>query len=162
MGITFLVHFIYGIFVQWINWRARPIGYKMVTNAKGASRKSIGSTTMIYTGIIIITFLVLHLRDLKYGEIIMYTNANGDVIRDLYVLTIQFFTNLWNVLLYVAVMILIGFHLSHGVWSAFQSLGANAPRFIHFMQIVGYLYAVVIAGGFIFIPVFIYLTGGAQ
>lgn len=162
MGVTFLIHFIYGIIVQWNNWRARPIGYKMVTNAKGASRKSIGSTTMIYTGIVIIAFLVLHLRDLKYGEIIMYTTAGGETIRDLYTLTIQFFSNLWNVLLYVAVMILIGFHLSHGVWSAFQSLGANGPRFIRAMQIIGYLYAFVIAAGFIYIPVFIYLTGGAK
>ena len=162
MGVTFLVHLIYGIIVQWNNWRARPISYKKVTNAKGASRKTIASSTMIYTGIIIVAFLVVHLRDLKFGEVIMYTTASGAEIRDLYTITIQFFTNLWNVLLYIAVMVLIGLHLSHGVWSAFQSLGANGPRFIRCMQILGYLYAVVIAGGFILIPAVIYLTGGAQ
>lgn len=162
LGATFVIHFIYGIIVQWQNWMARPIGYKKVTNAKGASRKSIGSTTMIYTGIIVIAFLILHLRDLKFGEIIMYTTASGAHIRDLHTLTIQFFSNIWNVSLYVAVMILIGFHLSHGIWSAFQSIGINAPRFIRFMQLFGYAFAVIIAGGFIYIPVFIYLTGGAQ
>jgi succinate dehydrogenase / fumarate reductase cytochrome b subunit len=162
MGVTFLIHLIYGIIVQWNNWRARPVSYKMVTNAKGASRKTIASSTMIYSGIIIVAFLVLHLRDLKFGEIIMYTTASGAEIRDLYTITIQFFQNTWNVVLYIAVMVLIGFHLSHGVWSAFQSLGANGPRFIRFMQVIGYLYAFVIAGGFILIPAFIYITGGAQ
>jgi len=161
-GAFFLIHLIYGVIVQWQNWRARPIGYKMVTNAKGASRKSIGSSTMIYTGVILLIFLVLHLRDLKYGEIIMYTTADGAHIRDLYVLVIAFFSKIWNVLFYTAVMILIGFHLSHGVWSAFQSIGFNAPRFIRIMQIAGYAFAIIIAAGFIYIPVFIYLTGGAQ
>jgi len=161
-GTFFLIHLIYGIIVQWQNWMARPIGYKMVTNAKGASRKSIGSTTMIYTGVILLIFLILHLRDLKYGEIIMYTTADGAYLRDLYALVLVFFSKIWNVVFYVAVMILIGFHLSHGVWSAFQSIGFNAPRFIRFMQIVGYAFAVIIAAGFIYIPVFIYLTGGTQ
>lgn len=162
LGATFLIHLIYGVIVQIQNWKARPIGYKMVTGAKGTSKKTIASTTMIYTGIIVFIFLVLHLRDLKFGEVIMYTTADGAYIRDLYTLTIRFFSSTLNVIFYVAVMILIAFHLSHGVWSAFQSLGANAPRFIRFMQAVAYLYAFVIGAGFILIPVFIYLTGGAQ
>jgi len=161
-GAFFLIHFLYGIVVTWGNWKARPIGYKMVTNAKGASKKSFGSTTMIYSGVLLLIFLVIHLLNFKYGEEIMYVTKDGATIRDLYATVVQFFSNIWNVIFYVAVIAFFGFHLSHGAWSAFQSIGVNAPRFIRFMQILAPILAIIIAFGFIYIPIFIYLTGGAQ
>ncbi len=160
LALIFIVHFVYGIIVTLDNWRARPIGYNMVTNAGHTSKKTIFSTTMIYTGLLILIFVVIHLRDLKYGEIITYT-VDGREIRDLYALTVQFFGNIWNVLFYEVIMVLIGFHLAHGVWSAFQSLGINGPRFIKIIMVLGYIYAAVISIGFFIIPLWVYFTGGA-
>lgn len=161
LALFFIIHFVYGIIVTLDNWRARPIGYKMVTNAGHTSKKTIFSTTMIYTGLLILIFVIIHLRDLKYGEIIMYTTKDGAYIRDLYALTVQFFGNIWNVLFYELIMILLGFHLAHGVWSAFQSLGINGPRFIKIIIIFGYIYAAFISIGFFVIPLWVYFTGGA-
>lgn len=142
---------------------ARPARYKVVTNAKHTSRKSWGSVTMIYTGAIIITFTILHLFHFKYGEVVMYTTADGQYIRDLYALVYQFFGNIWNTIFYIVVMVLLGFHLSHGVWSAFQSLGINGKRFTPAIYGLGTIFAVVLAAGFILLPVWIYyLTGGTQ
>ena len=158
----FIIHFIYAIIVQINNWLARPQRYAVVTGAKHTSRKTFGSSTMIYTGIIIIIFLVWHLLHFKFGEIIMYTTADGRVIRDLYAVVYQFFGNPVNVVLYVLIMALLGFHLSHGFWSAFQSLGLYGKRFTPLVYGAGSLFAVVMAIGFIVLPLYIFVgTGGA-
>lgn len=162
LAAVFLVHFTYAVIIQVNNWRARPKRYAVVTNAKHTSKKSYGSSTMIYTGIIVITFLVWHLWHFKYGELVMYTTADGQVIRDLYIIVYQFYANIVNVVLYIIVMALLGFHLSHGFWSAFQSLGLSGKRFTPFVYGLGTLFAFVMAIGFIFLPVVIfYWTGGA-
>lgn len=161
-GLIFLIHLLYGIVVTWGNWKARPIGYKMVTNAKGASKKGFSSTTMIYSGVLLLIFFVIHLLNFKYGEEIMYITKDGAQIRDLYMTVVHFFTNIWNVVFYVVVIAFFGFHLNHGIWSAFQSIGINAPRFIRFMQVFGSAFAFIITIAFIYIPIFIYITGGAQ
>jgi len=162
LGLLFVGHLIYGIIVQLGNWAARPVGYKMVRNAGGASKKTIASTTMIYTGLLILIFVIIHLLNFKYGEEIMYTTKDGQYIRDMYATVVFFFGNIWNVVFYEVIMILLGLHLSHGVWSAFQSLGVNDPRFMKFINAFGYFFAVVIAAGFFIIPIWIYMTGGAQ
>ena len=159
----FLIHFVYAIIVTLENWRARPQSYKVVTDAKHTSKKSWGSKTMIWTGLVIIVFLVWHLLHFKFGEMIMYTTADGRVIRDLYVVVYQFFGNIINVILYILVMALMGFHLSHGFWSAFQSLGLNGKRFTPFIYGLATLFALVMAAGFIVLPIWIFIiTGGAQ
>jgi len=60
-------------------------------------------------------------------------------------------------------MALLGFHLSHGFWSAFQSLGLNGKRFTPFVYGVAGVFALLMAVGFIVLPVWIFIiTGGAQ
>ncbi len=97
----------------------------------------------------------------------MYTTGNGQYIRDLFETVYRFFGNIVNVIFYVVVMILLGYHLSHGFWSAFQSLGLNGKRFTMITRIIGYIFAVIMAIGFVFIPVFVHLDvynilGGTQ
>lgn len=163
LAVVFLIHIIYAIFVQIGNWRARPSGYSVVTWAKGTSKKSLGSITMIYTGIVVFIFLFLHLLHFKFGPVIWYTPAGADApIRDLYQVVYDFFGNIWNVVFYIAVMALLGFHLSHGAWSACQSLGLNGKRFTPFVYGLGTIFAIAMAVGFIFLPVWIFAnTGGA-
>ena len=163
LAAVFLIHFIYALIVTFDNWKARPRGYKVTKNAGHTSKKSIASTTMIYTGVVVIVFLVWHLLHFKYGEIMITTTADGKVVRDLYTLVYQFYGNIINVGLYVLVMIMLGFHLSHGFWSAFQSLGLNGKRFTPVIYGVGSLFAVLMAIGFIFLPVWIFvITGGVS
>jgi len=163
LAAVFLIHFIYALIVTFDNWKARPRGYKVTKNAGHTSKKSIASTTMIYTGVVVIVFLVWHLLHFKYGEIMITTTADGKVVRDLYTLVYQFYGNIINVGLYVLVMIMLGFHLSHGFWSAFQSLGLNGKRFTPVIYGAGSLFAVLMAIGFIFLPVWIFvITGGVS
>jgi succinate dehydrogenase / fumarate reductase cytochrome b subunit len=55
-------------------------------------------------------------------------------------------------------MVLIGFHLRHGISSAFQSLGVNHPVYTKRLTVIGTVIAILIAGGFAIIPVWVYLT----
>lgn len=161
LAAIFLIHFVYAIIVQIGNWRARPKRYSQSTNAKYTSKKSFASVSMIYTGLLIIVFTILHLLHFKYGAMIMYTTNDGQYIRDLYTLVYQFFGNIWNVVFYVTVMIFLGFHVSHGVWSAFQSLGISGAQFTRFTQRLGYVFAFIMGFGFLILPVYIYfVTGG--
>jgi succinate dehydrogenase / fumarate reductase cytochrome b subunit len=163
LAAIFLVHFIYAILVTIDNWKARPEKYAMVKNAKHTSKKSFASRTMIYTGIVLIVFLIWHLLHFKFGEMIIYSTADGMVIRDLYIVVYQFYGSMVNVILYIVVMVLLGFHLSHGFWSAFQSLGLSGKLFTPLVYGVAGVFALLMAAGFIVLPVWIFIsTGGVQ
>lgn len=162
LAAIFLVHFIYAVWVKLGGYFARPVKYAVVTNAKGASKKSFGSVTMIWTGLLIIIFTIFHLFHFKFGDIFMYTTADGQYMRDLYATVYAFFGNIWNVIIYVIIMVALGFHVSHGFWSAFQSLGLTGPRFTPFAYGLGTVFAFVMAIGFIAFPVIVFFkVGGA-
>jgi len=158
----FIIHIIYGIIVQINNWRSRPSRYKKVADQKGTSRKTLGSVSMIYSGIVLAIFLVVHINQFKFTELQMYTPQGYDhQIGDLYAVVYSYFSNFWNVVFYISAMVLLGFHLSHGFWSAFQSLGLYGKRFTPLAYGVGSAFAVVMALGFLFLPVWIFMiTGG--
>ena len=80
---------------------------------------------MIWTGLVILVFVVIHLAQFKFGALYQI----GDPpIRDLYRTEVEVFSSPFWVGAYVVCMVLVGFHLRHGIASAFQSLGADHPR----------------------------------
>jgi succinate dehydrogenase / fumarate reductase cytochrome b subunit len=157
LAAIFLIHFYYGIAITLANRRARGSDkYDKVTGAGHTSRKSFASKTMIFTGIILMVFLIKHLNDLKFGSVYM-TTIDGEEVRDLYKTTVEFFKNIWNVGFYSIVMILLGFHLSHGFWSAFQSIGIDGKKFTPAMVSVAAVFGIAMAVGFLFIPIYLYI-----
>jgi succinate dehydrogenase / fumarate reductase cytochrome b subunit len=135
---------------------ARPVGYARKEWADGPSRKSWASTTMIFTGIITFAFVILHLRAFKFGA--WYPAEGG--IRDLYRLQLEIFSSPAYVAFYMVSMVIIGFHLWHGVASAAQSLGIDHPRYTPKILWIGRALAVLIAGGFFILPLYTYVMGG--
>jgi succinate dehydrogenase / fumarate reductase, cytochrome b subunit len=135
---------------------ARPVAYARKEWAGGPSRKSWASTTMIFSGIITFAFVVLHLRAFKFGA---WYEAQGGV-RDLYRLQTEIFSNPGYVAFYCLAIVLIGFHLWHGVSSAAQSLGVDHPKYTPKILWTGRALAVLIAGGFFILPIYTYLQGG--
>ena len=136
---------------------ARPIPYarREWTGAPN-SRKTWASASMIFTGILVFAFVILHLRAFKFGA--WYEAESG--IRDLYRLQLEIFSNPFYVAFYMFSMVVIGFHLWHGVASAAQSLGVDHPRYTPRILWIGRLLAVLIAGGFFILPLYTYLLGG--
>jgi len=162
--LVFLFHIVTGLTVAWDRLRARPARYVKMANAGGASHKTIASRSMIVTGLIILVFLVLHIWMFKFGPGVdagYTTSVDGETSRDLYRLVVEWFQIGPVTAAYVLVMLLLGTHLRHGFWSAFQSLGANNPKYMPFIYGFGSVFAVVMAIGFLVIPVIIYLSGDA-
>ena len=163
LALFFIIHIVMGVTVWLDKRRARPNAYQKKKDAGGSSRMTISSKTMIYTGLIMFVFLVVHLKTIKYGSGIeagYVTIIDGEQVRDLYRLVIEQFSQTWYMLFYVGSMILLGYHLRHGFWSAFQSLGVNNPRCMPYLYGIGVLTAIVLVIGFIVLPVWIYLKGG--
>lgn len=134
---------------------ARPEGYTTKAWAGGASRKSWASTTMALSGLFLLAFLVVHIATFKFGP--YYASAEAGV-RDLQRLVVEIFQNPAYVAFYVVAMGIIGLHLLHGVSSAFQSLGwMTTGRSTSRLLNLGLGLAVLIAGGFALIPVWVYL-----
>lgn len=157
--ISLLLHFLYAIKVTLENRKARPDKYEVHRSAKGVSKRGISTASMIYTGLLLFIFLIIHINNFKYGT--FYTTMiDGKEVRDLYKTVYEYYSSPLNVFYYVAMMILLGTHLSHGFWSAFQSLGISGKRFTPFIYSAGTVVAVILAIGFVFIPVYIYYIGG--
>lgn len=135
---------------------ARPVAYVRKELAGGPSRKGIASTTMILSGIVTFAFVILHLRAFKFGA--WYESSDG--IRDVYRLQLEIFSNPLYVVWYMFAMVVIGFHLWHGISSAAQSLGIDHPRYTPKILWIGRALAVLIAGGFFVLPLYTYLRAG--
>jgi len=136
------------------NTAARPARYAVKKPAGHTSRKTLSSSTMILSGVTIFVFLVLHLKTFKFGA---WYDAAEPGVRDIYRLTIEVFQRPGYVIWYVIAMVLVGMHLRHGITSALQSLGAIPAGMTRRVLTAGAIIAAIIAGGFAFIPVWVYL-----
>lgn len=159
LAFFFLYHAILGISIWRQRKKARPEGYDTYRTKGGPSHQSLASRSMIISGLVILVFLVLHIWHFKFGPTDM-TMVDGTEMRDLRALVIAEFTNPLVAFGYIAVLSLAILHLAHGAWSAFTSLGMKHGETSKKVQIGAYIFAIVLMLGFIFIPLYIFLTGG--
>jgi succinate dehydrogenase / fumarate reductase cytochrome b subunit len=158
LALLFLTHIFMAIRLLIENKRARgPQAYYMYK--KSGRGGTFASSSMPYTGFITLVFLVFHICGLKFGTHYT-TNVHGVEMRDIYRTTIEYFQNPINVIGYVITMVSLGYHTSHGFWSAFQSLGFNHPKYMPKIQCASKLFGIVIALGFSFLAIFCYVQGG--
>lgn len=152
--LVFLVH-IYKTVTMYVgNQAARPVGYVQKKYAGRPSRKSLASSTMIVSGLWLFVFLLVHVKTFRFSPNTPWP-AGG---RDLYRLEVNTFSNPLMVVFYMLSMIVIGSHLWHGISSGFQSLGADHPKVTPKLLVAGKVIAVLIAGAFIVIAAWVYLT----
>jgi succinate dehydrogenase / fumarate reductase cytochrome b subunit len=156
--LVFLIHVFKTIKMFLDNQRARPVRYVRKRYAGPPSRKTFASSTMIFSGLWLLIFIVVHVRAFRYGT--EYAWPGGG--RDLYRLEMENLNSPWTAAFYVLSMIVVGSHLWHGASSAFQSLGVGGGRSAPRLLIAGRLVAVLIAGAFIAIAVWACLTRGAR
>lgn len=133
-------------------WRravaARPIKYQMKKN----KHSSLSSRTMRYGGVAILLFVIWHLLEFTIIKI----NINGDQTNNPYVLLVQTFQVWWMTVIYLLAMLALAFHLHHGTWSAAETLGwTGTARARRNAKALGWVVAVVIAGGFSLVPFFV-------
>jgi len=153
----FIIHVYKTVLMWWDNRKARPQRYYAKEWAGYTSRKSLASSTMIYTGLVTLIFIVLHVKMFKYGDIPLVGPSREE---DLYTVVIRTFHDPLWVAFYELCLVLLGFHLWHGFASAFESLGIHYSGTNARVVRLGKVLAIIIAGGFFFIPIWVYFLGG--
>ena len=153
--LVFLIHIYKTVRMFVDNQRTRPVGYARKKWTGPPSRKTLASSTMIFSGLWLVAFLIVHVKAFRYGVEHEWP-AGG---RDLYRLEMENFTSPLMVGFYVISMVAVGSHLWHGVSSAFQSLGIDQPAWTRFILPAGKTVAVLVAGGFIVIALWVHFAG---
>jgi succinate dehydrogenase / fumarate reductase cytochrome b subunit len=154
--LVFLLHIYKTVRMVLANSAARPVPYQKKAYAGHTSRKSLSSSTMIASGVFVLLFVVVHVKQFKFGSFYQ-TVANAEV-RDLYRTEIEVFQQPLWVVFYVIGTILVGLHLRHGIASGFQSIGLDHPLYTRRLTTWAVVLAVLIGGGLGVIPIWVYLT----
>lgn len=155
IAVVALVHIVATLRLAILNKRARPVAYR----AKESVAASLGSRTMVLSGLLLLAFVVYHLAHFTW----QVTNPQYQVLvdgqgrHDVYTMVILGFRNYLIAGSYIVAMILLGFHLSHGIASVFQTLGWLTPNNKAVIERVARLVTVILVAGYISIPLLILL-----
>ena len=141
-----LIHILTGLTLFYQNYKARPVRYRVNKNGGG---RTLGSSTMPYTGIILLAFVIFHLANFHFVD-------KSDTT--IFAIVTDAFNNPLYVMVYIAAMVVAAVHVSHGFWSAFQTLGANHPKYMPLIQKVGLVFALIVGIGFGALPIFISIS----
>jgi succinate dehydrogenase / fumarate reductase cytochrome b subunit len=142
-----LIHVATGItlFVQ--NLKARSVPYKIDQAAGGRTWSSV---TMPYTGFFILGFVVFHLINFSFVD---------KTDRTIFEIVRSAFANPIYVIIYVLVMIIVALHVRHGFWSAFQTIGANHPKYMPMLMVLSVIVGLMVGLGFGLLPIYIWTLG---
>jgi succinate dehydrogenase / fumarate reductase, cytochrome b subunit len=123
-----------------MDWAGRPVGY----TRKKDVQATFASRTMRWGGVIIVLFLLYHIADLTLG--VVHPNfIPGDAYHN-FVTSFQVW---WVTLFYVVAVVVLGFHIYHGFWSLFQTLGLNSRTYNRLLRGLALLIALVLTVGFV-------------
>lgn len=158
LALGFLVHIIWSLVVSIQNMKARPIGYKQLNNSKSSTW---ASRNMLILGALIFVFLVMHMIQFFWkikvtgDPLLAHVMVAGEEMENTYALVAGLFKeSLIYSLIYVVGGVLLGLHLAHGFWSAFQTIGFANKIWLKRLQFVGTIFAIIIAIGFSVIPLY--------
>ena len=163
MGI--IIHAGLGLQIYLNKRQARTVQYDTYHSAGDPSHQTLSARTMIWTGGLLTAFIVWHLLTFKFGpHYLIDSNDQGvqDVVsigptRDLARLVIEAFRQPLYTFSYTGFLTLLGFHLRHGIWSAFQSLGLLSKVSSAWITVVSGVGAIALTLGFLALPWAIYL-----
>ena len=132
------------------NRRARPQAYAHQKSIQSSS----ASRTMIFSGLLVLSFVIYHLLHFTFGVTHPEHKSLLDSMGrpDVYSMVILGFTNLWVSLSYMIAMVLLGLHLNHGVSSLWQTLGLNHAKYNMLIKTSGPAISLLIVAGNLSMP----------
>ena len=152
IGVVF--HFVMGFVLEWKNKKATPVKY---AKNNGAANSSWMSRNMIYSGLVILAFLVLHFIDFWVPEMNYKYIVGSPEDPSRYFGELQHkFVSPLRVGAYVISFVLLGLHLAHGFQSAFQSMGVH--KYNQTFKFIGRIYSIAVPFGFILVAVYHYFN----
>jgi succinate dehydrogenase / fumarate reductase cytochrome b subunit len=146
MAIALFIHVCTAIFLFLENRNARPVKY--VADKSGGGGRTFSSQTMPYTGLLILAFLAVHLNTFSHHIVDQST-------RNIFQIATEVFSHKIFLAIYLISMVIVALHVRHGLWSAFQTVGANHPKYMPFIQKLSIAFAVIVGIGFFSLPLVI-------
>jgi len=158
LALGFFIHILWSLIISVQNLRARPVGYKKTSQAINSSW---ASRNMLILGALILVFLGLHIYDFWWkikvagSPLLEMSTGLNEGIHNTYALVSTLFKeSVFYNFIYIAGGILLGLHITHGFWSAFQTIGLNndtwRKRLYFLANIIGWAFAI----GFSIIPLY--------
>lgn len=141
LALGFLVHICYGCWLTWQNVRARG-GLKRYEVASKAATDSWSARNMFVLGIIILGLLLFHLS--HFWAKMQLQEFLGNEPENPYLLLVTTFKSWWVLALYLLWFVAIFFHLAHGFWSMFQTIGWSGQTWMKRLKVIGIIVAVLI------------------
>ena len=142
--IAVVLHVIAVVQLWWLNRKARPRNRK-----SRPVRSTIFARTMSWTGVLVLAFAIFHVLHFTTRTIHPTKLVNGAVYANLY----GAFQKWWLVVIYVGAVVLLGFHLNHGLWSGAQTAGADNPDRNWFWRRLATAVTVITVVGFALVPI---------
>jgi succinate dehydrogenase / fumarate reductase cytochrome b subunit len=152
--LAIILHSIYALIITLANRKSAGGQYNY-------DRRRVSSPwyarNMGFLGTVLLLFLIIHMKDFwyeyKFGT--LPRDAAGN--KDLYSLVVAAYGELWYVILNIIAFIALGYHLWHGFFSAFKTIGAYPPLLNKFLYWLSLGLTLILTGGFILIPIYVYL-----
>ena len=155
LALGFLVHIAYAFILTLGNIQARG-GYCRYASGSKGKAESWASKNMFVLGVIVLGIVAFHLShfwaDMQLKEFM------GEHAEDPYLLLNETFKNWWMVVLYIVWFVALGYHLTHGFWSAFHTLGLNNNIWMKRWKVTGIVVSSIIVLVFIAVAVKGYLV----
>ncbi len=147
----FIVHILYAIWLTYQNMKAR--GNVSYVSGKKSDTTSWASKNMFVLGVIVFGFIGLHLSHF-WAEMQLQHFMGGESAADPYTLVATQFRNPVIGTLYIVWYVALWFHLTHGFWSALQTIGLNNSKWFNRLKVIGTIFATIIAVGYTVITAF--------
>jgi len=148
LAVIFILHVYLAITLKLQNYNARGAARYVVEARKG--KKQFPSFIMIWSGLALLAFAIWHILTVRNGIHYYYINpdvADGRVVRDMWLTTVEVLGNSLFAVFYIIVMLLVGFHLWHAISSAFQTMGINHQKWTPIIDKLAIAYCVAVACG---------------
>jgi len=165
MGLAAIIaiHFLYALLLTVQNRKAR--GNDRYAVSERPKNVEWASQNMFVLGVIIVGFMLLHFSQFWYK--MMFTELlghhevelGGQLVspQDGAAFIKYYFSHLWVVVAYLVWYVALWFHLSHGLWSAIQTIGWSNQIWLNRWKVIGQIVATAICLGFAFVTIFFYL-----
>ena len=147
-----ILHIYQALMLTLENNKARPVKYAV--NNPSANSKWY-SRSMGLLGTILLMFLIIHLK--HFWVISRFTDEITSGKETLFAEMQTVFSQLWVVVIYDLAMVSLGYHLLHGFYSAFQTLGLNNKKYTHLIKNTGLAFSIIIPFIFAMMPIAMHL-----
>ena len=158
LAILFLLHVVLAFILSVRNYFSRDVSYSH--SATGEKSTALYHRTLLAQGSVVLVFVILHLITFKFGTH-YEVSYSGKKVRDLFSLVIEVFQNPVAVVWYLVALVVLFFHLLHGLESACKSLGLIESNHMQlWVNRLAWMFAVFTTLGYMSLPLYAFFFHG--